>query len=326
MFIAVVAMSVAVSFALTACDGGSSSAPPSGPTPTPTPPSPPPPPSLPPPPPAAAPDLALLGASAEGAVEEVARAIDFDGSGDVYVVGSMAPGAQLRTSAGGASLTVAGNAGTDAFVAYLDAAGVPQWILSLSEPGTEYAYDVVADGADRAWVCGTFSSSLVTPAGTLTAVAVGVNGFAARVTRTGSVERLLHISPAAGLIPGQCATDSNGRLYVTGSYLGAPTVIGTALPEPPARATGGFVAAYAADGTARLARGFAGSAGVAWRSVVIRPRTYSPSVSSAAALPSAAPRSSRRQAPVRPGLRALPAPTAACSGRWRRWVSPRGVV
>lgn len=213
--------------------------------------------------------MALLGAAVEGGIEEVARAVDFDGGGGIFVVGSMAPGAQLRSSAGGPTLTAAGSAGTDAFVAYVDAAGVPQWLLPLAGPGTEYAYDVVADGAGRAWVCGTFTATLATTAGTLVAAAGGVNGFALQVSRTGSVERLLHIGPAAGVIPGECATDSNGRLYVSGSYFGAPTLNGTALPAAAAGATGGFVAAYGADGAARWARGFAGSAGVAGRGVAI---------------------------------------------------------
>lgn len=199
----------------------------------------------------------------------MARAIDFDTGGGVYVVGSVAPGAHLRSSAGGMPLNIAGSGGTDAVVAYLDAAGAPQWVLSLAGPGNEYAYDVVTDGADGAWVCGTFNTSLNTPAGTLTAVAGGANGFALRVTRTGRVERLLHIGPAAGVIPGECATDSNGRLYVSGSYFGAPTLNGTALPVPSAGTTGGFVAAYGADGAPRWARGFAGSAGVSWRGVAI---------------------------------------------------------
>jgi len=81
--------------------------------------------------------MALLGAAVEGGIEEVARAVDFDGGGGIFVVGSMAPGAQLRSSAGGPTLTAAGSAGTDAFVAYVDAAGVPQWLLPLAGPGTE---------------------------------------------------------------------------------------------------------------------------------------------------------------------------------------------
>jgi hypothetical protein len=202
-------------------------------------------------------------------VEEVARAIDFDGSGGLYVVGSMSPGSTLQSSASSSTVTLAGAAGTDAFVAYMDAAGVPQWALTLSGPGTEYAYDVVTDGAERAWVCGTFTSTLTTPAGSLTAVAGGVNGFAVRVTRSGSVDQVLHIGPAAGVIPGECAVDSNSRLYVSGSYLGTPTLNGSALPAPPSGATGGFVAAYAADGSPRWARGFAGTAGVAWRGIAV---------------------------------------------------------
>jgi dienelactone hydrolase len=213
--------------------------------------------------------MALFGAAVEGGIEEVARAVDFDGGGGIFVVGSMAPGARLRSSAGGPTLTAAGSAGTDAFVAYVDAAGVPQWLLPLAGPGTEYAYDVVADGAGRAWVCGTFTATLATAAGTLVAATGGVNGFALQVSRTGSVERLLHIGPAAGVIPGECATDSNGRLYVSGSYFGAPMLNGTALPAAAAGATAGFVAAYGADGAARWARGVAGSAGVAWRGVAI---------------------------------------------------------
>ncbi|MFN9729164.1 MAG: hypothetical protein ACK59M_01700, partial [Pseudomonadota bacterium] len=69
-------------------------------------------------PPIATPYMALLGAAVEGGIEEVARAVDFDGGGGIFVVGSMAPGAQLRSSAGGPTLTAAGSAGTDAFVAY----------------------------------------------------------------------------------------------------------------------------------------------------------------------------------------------------------------
>lgn len=104
--------------------------------------------------------MALLGAAVEGGIDEAARAVDFGGGGGIFVVGSMAPGAQLRSSAGGPTLTAAGSAGTDAFVACVDAAGVPQWLLPLAGPGTEYAKDVVADGAGRAWVCGTVTAPL----------------------------------------------------------------------------------------------------------------------------------------------------------------------
>jgi hypothetical protein len=266
LFASVLIATAGFALTLSACGGGGAAV--LAPASPPAPPPPAPPPAAP-TPAAPAPYLALLGATSEGGAEEVARAIDFDGSGGVFVVGSMAPGARLRSSAGGAVGGAGGSAGTDAFVALVDAAGIPQWLLPLAGTGDEYAYDVVADGSDHAWVCGTFSVNLSTPVGELTAVAGGANGFALRVARSGNVDRVLHIGPAAGVIPGECATDSIGRLYVTGSYFGTPTINGTTLPAAPVGNSGGFVAAYASDGSPRWARGFAGTAGVAWRGVAV---------------------------------------------------------
>jgi hypothetical protein len=213
--------------------------------------------------------IARLGGVSDQVSEEVARAIDFDRQGAVFVVGSIGPGSVLAASTLSGTPALDSGGGTDAFVAVFDAGGGLRWAQRVGGAGEDYAFDVVADGRDGAWVCGTFTGTAWFGAQRLIAQGEGANGFAFHVTASGTIDGALHVGPSSGVIPGECAVDAQGRLYVSGGYSGEAVIGGLPLTAPAAGQTAGFVAAYAADGTLRWVRSVRASASAAWRGLAI---------------------------------------------------------
>jgi hypothetical protein len=213
--------------------------------------------------------LASFGGADEQRVEEVARAIAIDPDGRIYVVGTVSPQADFLSTGRSGALRYQGHGGTDAFLALVDGSGALRWAQIIGGPSEDYAYDVVTDGDGGAWVCGTFKDTIAIGPHRFVAVGAEANGFAFRVSFNGAISRALHLGPAPGVIPGECAVDAENRLYVSGSYLGAPSFAGSPLPEAPAGRTAGFAAAFERDGRLRWVRTMVADSGAAWRGIAI---------------------------------------------------------
>jgi hypothetical protein len=213
--------------------------------------------------------LGRAGSRTEGRVEEVARAVAFSGGDTLFVVGTLASKASIRTTASATAVSIGSFGGTDAFVAALNLDGSVRWSLALGGSAEDYAYDVEPDGSGGAWICGTFNGTARFGSSTLIAQGSGPNGFAMRVSDGGSTLRVIHVGPAAGVIPGECAVDASGGLVVTGSYTGAPRISGVQMPRAPSNQSAGFVVSYASDGSTRWVNGVAASVGLAWRGVTV---------------------------------------------------------
>jgi hypothetical protein len=213
--------------------------------------------------------LARIGSTNENGVEEVARAVDFDGRGGLFAAGTLAAQSNLSTSQGGSLVSLGGYGGADGFIAATVTDGRPRWAVVVGGSGDDYVYDVAHDGRGGAWACGSFVGAAIFGSFNLAAQGSASNGFAAHVSANGVVDRVIHIGPSAGVIPGECVVDSQGGLYVSGSYSGAPAIGGVALPPAPRGQGAGFVVAYDTSGRVRWVRGVVATSTLAWRGIAI---------------------------------------------------------
>ncbi len=187
--------------------------------------------------------------AAGGASGDVARAVAFDGFGNVVVTGTF----QSSATFGVATLTSAG--GIDVFVAEYNAAGTLLWARSDGGAGDEDVYGVAADGSGNIAVTGTFQGSTTFGATTLTS-AGGSDAFVARYDALGNPVWARSAGGAGSESGSGVAIDKSGNVVVTGYFGGTATFGGTTLTS--AGAYDVFVARYNAAGTVLWARSAGG--------------------------------------------------------------------
>ncbi|TPE42586.1 T9SS type B sorting domain-containing protein [Pontibacter mangrovi] len=186
-----------------------------------------------------------------GSGEDNGRSIVADASGTVYVAGNFNGDFSLGTT----TLTHSGK--QDIFLVAYSSAGVLRWAKKAGDSNADEVTSLAIDGAGNLYLGGNFTRST-----SFGGISISGNGnsqdiFLAKYTSTGTS---VWAKAAGGKNLdelGDIHADTNGNLYLTGSYSGAVTLAGMPLKE-----FGGldiFAAHYLSDGTAQWAIG-AGSA------------------------------------------------------------------
>ncbi len=145
-----------------------------------------------------------------GAATDNGYSIALDGSGNVYVAGS-------STSTWGTPAR-AYTAGTDAFVARLDASGSLTWLTFLGAAGVDYGYGVAVDGSGNVYVAGSSTSTWGAP---VQAISLGSDGFVAQLNNAGALTWNTFLGGTSTDTVNGIALDGSGNVYVVGTSGGS---------------------------------------------------------------------------------------------------------
>lgn len=139
----------------------------------------------------------------------------------------------------------------DAFVAKVDACGVPRWSRRFGDAAAQGALDVAAAGGDTL-VLGDFSGTLDLGGRQLVASPAGVDLFLAKLDPSGNTRWAVQISAEEGsILSGTAlAADGSGGVLLLGRLEGAATIDGARIER---RALGAFVTRLDAAGRLRWA-------------------------------------------------------------------------
>lgn len=143
-------------------------------------------------------------------------AVKVDSASNALVTGTYSGtvtfGAQTLTSAGS----------QDVFLSKLDALGNWMWTLSGGGVGSDLSFDVALDNSDNAYITGyfnttaTFGTQIITSSG-------GQEVFVAKASNSGTWLYAISGGGPAGDFGAALAVDSNGNVYVTGTFSGTAT-------------------------------------------------------------------------------------------------------
>jgi hypothetical protein len=165
---------------------------------------------------------ALLWAKRFGdASEQLGASVAVDSAGNVLVTGRISGKVDF-----GAGPLVA--AGTDVFVAKLDASGNYLWSKIFGDAGTQYGTSITVDGAGNVLVTGAFSGTVDFGGGPL--VSKGAQDvFVAKLDASGNHVWSKRFGDAADQISYGIAVDGKGNVLVTGAFSGSIDFGGGAL-------------------------------------------------------------------------------------------------
>ncbi|WP_242515928.1 hypothetical protein [Sorangium cellulosum] len=173
------------------------------------------------------------------------RGFAVDRAGNALLAGAFEGGLAF----GAARLESAGDA--DAFVAKVDACGVPLWSRRFGDGAAQGALDVAAAGG-HTLVLGDFSGTLDLGGRRLTASPAGGDLFLVKLGPDGSTRWAVQLSAEEGsILSGTAlAADGSGGVLLLGRLEGAATIDGARIER---RAIGAFVARLDASGRLRWA-------------------------------------------------------------------------
>jgi PKD repeat protein len=138
-------------------------------------------------------------------VDESARGVAVDGSGNVYVTGDTSGGLDGNTNAGS----------NDLFLVKYDGSGVKQWTRQMGTSTNDYAYGVAVDGSGNVYVTG------VTFGGLDGNTNAGSNDlFLVKYDGSGVKQWTRQMGTSASDIAHSVAVDGSGNVYVTGDTSG----------------------------------------------------------------------------------------------------------
>jgi len=184
----------------------------------------------------------LWAVKAGGTQGEYPKAIATDLNGNIFVTGNFSGTATFGTQ------TITGNS-IDVFVAKYNSAGQLQWVQKAGGASVDRGLGIATDGAGNVIVVGDFSGSATFGTATNLTSAGAVDIFIAKYNPSGT---LIWAKRAGGTVNDRATavtTDSNGNIYLTGSFGGTANFDGTNIT-----ATGGafdtdiFVAKYNSTG------------------------------------------------------------------------------
>jgi len=164
------------------------------------------------------PSGALLYSTLLGGNSTEGYGIAVDTAGNAYVTGNSTSSAFTGAPAGGAQ--AANNGAGDAFVAKLNAnATALLYFTFLGGTGFDEGLAIAVDSMNNAYIAGqTGSTGLATAGAAQTALAGGIDGFAAKLNPTGSA--FTYVTYIGGIREDYLqglALDGSGNVYVTGS-------------------------------------------------------------------------------------------------------------
>jgi hypothetical protein len=146
----------------------------------------------------------------------------------------------------------------DAFVAKYDTSGTVQWATSIGGTDTDAGQAIATDSNGNVYVIGRYVGSVAIGSTTLTN-AGAYDVFVAKYDTSGIVQWATSIGGSDFDYGQAIATDSDGNVYVTGSYAGSVTFApGTTLTST-SGSTDVFVAKYDTSGTVQWARSIGGT-------------------------------------------------------------------
>jgi len=202
-----------------------------------------------------------------GSSDDIGSGIAVDGAGRAYVTGSTGSTQTSFPVTVGPDLTFNGVAGTDAFVARVNAAGTAlDYCGYIGGSGGEGGNGIAVDGAGNAYVTGlTFSLNLPVTVGPDLTLGGGEDAFVAKVNASGTALLYAGYIGGSGTDAGySIVVDSAGNAYVTGFTASDettfPVTIGPDLTYN-GDTSDAFVAKVNASGTAFLYAGYIGGSG-----------------------------------------------------------------
>ncbi len=153
----------------------------------------------------------LQATKVEGTYMNLAYSIAVDGIGNIWVSGLF-----LGTATFGSHI-LASSGGIDVFAAKLDPSG--NWLLAVKAGGTseDYAYGIVLDGLDNAYVSGFFTGTATFGNQTLTARGSS-DVFVAKLDASGNWLWAVKAGGTDDDEGGGIALDGAGNAYVTGCF------------------------------------------------------------------------------------------------------------
>ena len=167
-------------------------------------------------------------------------------TGSTVVTGTFSGTAGFDSS----SLTSAGS--TDAFVTWLDLAGIAETTLRIGGPGADIGNGVFVDEIGGSYLTGRFESAVdFDPgSGTVTRTASGVDGFVLKLNFSRNFSWVSQLT-GVGTAEGRAITaDPAGRIYVAGAFTSTMTTDAGDLTAPGAGSVSdAFVARLSSVGT-----------------------------------------------------------------------------
>lgn len=159
----------------------------------------------------------LLWVTSEGrSLDDIARGVAVDATGNIYVTGSFQ---SSGVGNGPYGLTSAGQ--SDVFVAKYDPLGNLVWAKSFGGTGSDSAMGIAVDSAGKCYVAGEFQGSFVV--GTTKLTSIGAKDcFVVKYDSSGPVLWAAQSAATAGSFAGAraVAVGSSGDAYVTGQFQG----------------------------------------------------------------------------------------------------------
>ncbi|MFD2523024.1 hypothetical protein [Emticicia soli] len=146
-----------------------------------------------------------------GSSIQVAEDIAVDASGNVYVTGFFLG----STNFGGTIINAVGN--YDMFVVKYNASGALVWVRTAGSTGADQGNKIRLDASGNVYVGGTFSGTITFGATTVTSMG-STDIFITKYNVNGTVQWALPSGGIGAEFMGDIALDSNGDVFVGGSY------------------------------------------------------------------------------------------------------------
>ncbi|TAL60967.1 MAG: hypothetical protein EPN85_06085, partial [Bacteroidetes bacterium] len=194
-----------------------------------------------------------------GSAGDVGHGVAVDAAGNIYVAGWYA---SATLSIGNTTLTNAGTATPDVFIAKYDVFGNELWAKSIGGPGIDLCSSIAVDAGINLTVAGRFTGvTALIGSVTLTNASAGTNDiFIAEYDSSGAVSWAKSMGGTGDDI-GECvAADASGNSYLSGSFTSASIMFGTQTLTNAGTGNDMFVAKFDNSGNVDWAKS-AGSTG-----------------------------------------------------------------
>jgi hypothetical protein len=176
-----------------------------------------------------------------------------DSSGNAYVTGEFASSSM---TVGAYTLSNGGIAHADVFVAKLNSTGGVTWAKRFGSTLGDHGMGVDVDSSGNTYVTGSFASSMVMGAYTLSMSGV-YDVFVAKLDSNGGVTWARRFGGASSDSGRSVAVDSSGNAYVTGDFSSSSMIMGSTLST--AGSSDVFVAKLSSTGGVSWASRFGGA-------------------------------------------------------------------
>ncbi|MCP1381951.1 SBBP repeat-containing protein [Runella salmonicolor] len=178
--------------------------------------------------------------------------IAVDTSSNVYITGIY----HITISFENTTLTSAGN--SDLYIAKYNTNGILQWVRSAGGPNSDLANSIAVDAAGNAYITGYFQGTSTFGTASITATPLPYDDvFIAKYTTNGTFQWVKSAGGSSNDFGYDIAADSNGNVYVTGSYFGTAFFDGTPITSEGSNDV--FLAKYNTNGGKEWVRSAGGT-------------------------------------------------------------------